>query len=66
MIFAGAVGNLIDRISLDYVVDMFDFYYGGWHFAAFNVADASISVAAGIYIIDYFLTEFKGKKKSAA
>lgn len=66
MIFAGAVGNLIDRISLDYVVDMFDFYYGGWHFAAFNVADASISVAAAIYIIDYFLTEFKGKKKSAA
>ncbi|AYF45964.1 MULTISPECIES: signal peptidase II [Halobacteriovorax] len=65
MIFAGAVGNLIDRISLDYVVDMFDFYYGGWHFAAFNVADASISVAAGIYIIDYFLTEYKGKKKSA-
>ncbi|MFG1482448.1 signal peptidase II [Halobacteriovorax sp. GFR7] len=65
MIFAGAVGNLIDRISLDYVVDMFDFYYKGWHFAAFNVADASISVAAGIYIIDYFLTEVRGNKKSA-
>ncbi|MFG1500315.1 signal peptidase II [Halobacteriovorax sp. XZX-3] len=65
MIFAGAVGNLIDRISLDYVVDMFDFYYKGWHFAAFNVADASISVAAGIYIVDYFLTEVRGNKKSA-
>lgn len=65
MIFAGAVGNLIDRISLDYVVDMFDFYYGTYHFAAFNVADASISVAAAIYVIDYFYTEFKGKKESA-
>ncbi len=64
MIFAGAVGNLIDRISLDYVVDMFDFYYGTYHFAAFNVADASISVAAGIYIVDYFLTEFRNKKEA--
>ena len=55
MIFAGAVGNIIDRISLDFVVDMFDFYYRNYHFATFNVADSSISIAAGIYLIDYLV-----------
>jgi len=63
MIFAGAVGNIIDRISMDYVVDMFDFYYGTYHFATFNVADASISVAAGIFILDYILEERNKKKE---
>jgi signal peptidase II len=54
LIIGGAIGNIIDRIRLDYVVDMFDFYYGKSHFATFNVADAAISVAAGLLIIDYF------------
>ncbi|EQC43548.1 signal peptidase II [Bacteriovorax sp. Seq25_V] len=66
MIFAGAVGNLIDRISMDFVVDMFDFYFKTYHFATFNVADASISIAAGIYLIDYFLEERKKKNESVA
>jgi signal peptidase II len=63
MIFAGAVGNIIDRISMDYVVDMFDFYYGTYHFATFNVADASISVAAAIFILDYIIEERNKKKE---
>lgn len=65
MIFAGAVGNLIDRISMDYVVDMFDFYYGNWHFATFNVADASISIAAAIYAIDALIEEINKRKNKA-
>ncbi len=64
MIFAGAVGNLIDRISMDFVVDMFDFYFKGYHFATFNVADASISIAAGIYLLDYFMEERNKKKEN--
>lgn len=64
MIFAGAVGNIIDRISMDYVVDMFDFYIGTSHFATFNVADASISVAAGIFILDYIIEERNKKKET--
>lgn len=63
MIFAGAVGNIIDRISMDYVVDMFDFYYGTYHFATFNVADASISVAAVMFILDYIIEERNKKKE---
>lgn len=60
LILGGAIGNLIDRFSLNYVVDMFDFYYGDSHFATFNVADAAISVAAILLFIDYFF-----KKKNA-
>jgi signal peptidase II len=51
-ILAGATGNLIDRITLGYVVDFFDVFWRGWHFWAFNVADASISVGVGLMILD--------------
>jgi signal peptidase II len=58
-ILGGAIGNLIDRFRLDYVIDMFDFYYGKSHFATFNVADAMISIAAGLVILDFFLQKKK-------
>jgi signal peptidase II len=63
LIIAGAIGNLIDRFSLGYVVDMFDFYIGDSHFAVFNVADSCISVAAGLLIIDH-LMNLKNKNVS--
>lgn len=44
LIFGGAVGNLIDRARFGAVVDYLDFYWRGYHWPAFNVADASISV----------------------
>lgn len=59
LILGGAIGNLIDRFRLDYVVDMFDFYYGKNHFATFNIADSAISVAAGLVIIDFFINRKK-------
>ncbi|MGZ3789271.1 MAG: signal peptidase II [Bacteriovorax sp.] len=52
LIFAGAVGNLIDRFTMNYVVDFFDFFIGTHHFAAFNIADSSITIAAIILIVD--------------
>jgi signal peptidase II len=60
LILAGAVGNLIDRFSLGYVVDFFDFYVGDWHFPAFNVADSCITVAAFLLIWD-FICEIRNK-----
>jgi signal peptidase II len=51
-IVGGAAGNLIDRIAAGYVVDFFDFYWGGWHFWAFNVADVAINVGVGLMILD--------------
>ena len=46
LILGGAVGNLIDRVRLGYVVDFIQVYYGQYSFPAFNIADAAISVGA--------------------
>lgn len=51
-ILGGATGNLIDRVSSGYVVDFADFYWRGWHFWAFNVADAAITVGVALMILD--------------
>lgn len=55
IIVGGAIGNLIDRVRLGYVVDYVYFHTPVWSFAVFNLADALISVGAGIIILDEFL-----------
>ena len=62
LILAGAIGNLIDRFRLDYVVDFLDFHIKGSHFPAFNVADSAISIGAALYILDYLISLRKQKK----
>ena len=52
LILGGAAGNLIDRLSWGYVVDFVDVYWSGWHFWAFNIADAAISVGVALMIFD--------------
>ena len=52
LIVGGAVGNLIDRAAVGYVVDFVDVYWGSVHFWAFNVADSAITVGAGLLILD--------------
>ncbi len=51
-VVGGAIGNLIDRVRVGYVLDFIDVYWRGWHFWTFNVADAAISVGAGLLILD--------------
>ncbi len=46
LILGGALGNLIDRVRLHEVIDFLDFYVGAYHWPAFNVADAAITVGA--------------------
>lgn len=65
LILAGAIGNLIDRIFLSFVVDFLDFYYKDMHFPAFNVADSCITIAAGLLIIDFLYEIFLKKKKKS-
>jgi signal peptidase II len=54
LMMGGIVGNLHDRVRLGWVTDFFDFYVRGWHWPAFNIADAAICTGVGIYIISAF------------
>lgn len=55
LILGGAIGNLIDRARLGYVVDFVDVYWRDWHFWAFNVADSAISIGAVLIFVDLLL-----------
>ena len=52
LILAGAIGNLIDRIRVGYVIDFIELYYGAWRFPAFNVADMAIFLGALMLILE--------------
>ena len=52
LILGGAIGNLIDRLRLGWVVDFLDFYLGSAHWPAFNLADSSICVGVGLLLLD--------------
>jgi signal peptidase II len=52
LILGGAIGNVIDRVAYGYVIDFLDFYIGGWHWPAFNVADSAIVLGAGLFVLD--------------
>ncbi len=51
LIAGGIVGNLIDRVRVGSVIDFLYFSIGRYHWPAFNVADSSICVGVGLYII---------------
>lgn len=52
LVLGGAIGNVIDRIRLGYVVDFIQVLIAGWPFPSFNVADSAITVGAALLIID--------------
>ena len=57
LLCGGILGNLFDRLRLDYVVDFLDFHFRGSHFPAFNVADSAICVGVGLYVLGTFLAK---------
>lgn len=65
LIFAGAIGNFVDRILLGYVIDWIHFHWRifGWEysFPVFNIADVSINLGVGVILIDLVATEFQIK-----
>ena len=61
LILGGAIGNVIDRVMRGEVVDFLLFYWRGWHFPAFNVADSAITIGASLLIIDELLRVRRGR-----
>ena len=64
LVLGGAIGNVIDRIRLGYVVDFIHFHWDRAYFPAFNVADSAITVGAAFLLLDA-LFEPKGTKVKA-
>lgn len=52
LVLGGALGNVLDRVMLGYVVDFLYFHYHGFAWPAFNIADSAISVGAALLIWD--------------
>lgn len=50
-IMGGAIGNLVDRIRLTYVVDFIHNYWKDWHWPSYNVADIGISVGVVVLLL---------------
>lgn len=50
LVIGGAVGNVIDRVLYGHVVDYLDFHVAGWHWPAFNIADAAITIGVALII----------------
>ena len=56
LIVGGALGNLIDRIRFGYVVDFVHWYYRGFHWPVFNLADSAITLAAVLLVFSAFFS----------
>ena len=55
LIMGGALGNVIDRVWHGHVIDFIHFHWRQWEFPAFNMADTSITIGAGLLILDAIL-----------
>ncbi len=67
LVIGGAIGNLIDRVTLSYVVDFLDFHWRyEYHFPAFNVADMAICVGVGILMLDLMVQPAPSRDPSPA
>jgi signal peptidase II len=51
LILGGALGNVVDRLRFDAVVDFLDFHLAGYHWPAFNVADSAITLGVGLMLL---------------
>jgi len=59
LIIGGAVGNIMDRIRFEAVIDFLDFHAYGYHFPAFNVADSAICIGISMIVIHSLFFEDK-------
>ena len=62
LILGGAVGNVVDRIRLGYVVDFIDVHFAGWHYPAFNIADSAITCGVILLLLDALIVGLRQRK----
>jgi signal peptidase II len=63
LMLGGAIGNFIDRVARQEVVDFVHTYIFSYSFPVFNVADAALSIGVGLLVIHMFLEEKNAKEK---
>lgn len=67
LILGGALGNIVDRYQLGYVVDYADLHFGEWRpFLIFNLADAAITIGVVIILVRSFFVRDKDDTSSEA
>lgn len=66
LIIGGAVGNIIDRVRLGYVIDFLHAHAYGWSFYIFNIADAAITIGVGFWLLDMILQSRKSRASEKA
>lgn len=55
LVIGGALGNIVDRLRFGAVADFLDLHVAGYHWPAFNLADAAITVGVALLLIDALL-----------
>ena len=63
LILGGALGNVIDRLRLGYVVDFLQVHWQQHYFPAFNIADSAITVGAGCLLLDALLSSHRASRE---
>lgn len=63
LILGGAIGNIIDRVRVGYVIDFLDLHFGDFRpFLVFNIADAAITIGVLILLARAFLAKGESPK----
>ena len=63
LILGGAIGNVIDRLLYQYVVDFIHWFYNDWHWPHFNIADSAICIGAALLIAETVGWRFMNSKE---
>ncbi len=66
LILGGAIGNLVDRIRYQEVVDFLDFHLFRYHWPAFNVADSAITIGIALMVFELLIHDRRRSTKQQA